>query len=236
VTYTQPLLTIFLVMAAAAVMRVQNRRRRVLAIAGVCGLFCVSWPPVDWLLSRPLEARYAIRPFAAPTGLQALVVFSEGIEPAHFERPYPLASQNTFERCLYAAWIYRRYGPLPVLVSGGQGAPTMRDMLLSNGVPDGMVWIEGRSDSTRENALYSAEILRQHGVSRVALVVDATSMPRAAACFRKLGIGVVPAPSSFCQLGPISQELLPSWRAIRQNEDTLHEILGLLWYRLRGWI
>jgi uncharacterized SAM-binding protein YcdF (DUF218 family) len=236
VTYTQPLLTIFLVIAAAALLRVQNRRRRTLATIGICGLFCVSWPPVDWLLSRLLEARYAVRPFTPAPGLQALVVLSEGMEPAHFERPYPLASQNTFERCIYAAWIYRRYGPVPVLVSGGEGALTMRDILLSNGIADGMVWIEERSGSTHENALYSAEILRQHRISRVALVVDATSMPRAAACFRKLGIAVVPAPSSFCQFGPMPQELLPSWRAIQQNEDTLHEMLGLLWYRLRGWI
>src|ERR1035437_10147709 len=91
-----------------------RRRRR--------GLFLVSWPPVDWLLSRPLEARYAIRPFAASSGPQALVVFSERVEPPHFERPYSLASENTYERCLYTACIYRRCGPLPVLVSGGSAA------------------------------------------------------------------------------------------------------------------
>ena len=207
-----------------------------LAGAGVCGLFLVSWPPAAWLFSRPLEARYAIRPFTASPGLQAVVVFSEGIEPPHFERPYPVASRNTYERCLYAAWIYRRYGPLPVLVSGGPNALTMQELLVTNGVTEGMTWTDERAHSTHENALYSAQILRQHGISRVALVVDATSMARAVACFRKLGIEVVPAPSSFCQLGPLVEDFLPGWRAIQQNEDTLHEALGLLWYRLRGWV
>jgi uncharacterized SAM-binding protein YcdF (DUF218 family) len=242
-TYTQPLLTIFLVITAAALVGVRDRRRKVVAAAGVCGLFLVSWPPVDWLFSRPLEARYAIRPFVAPPGLQALVVFSERVEPPHFERPYSLASENTWERCRYAAWIYRRYGPLPVVVSGGPvaagfpaSAPTMRDILIGNGVAEGMVWSEERSRSTHEKALYSAGILKQHGISRAALVVDATSMPRAAACLHKLGIEVVPSPCSYRQPGPLQEELLPSWRAIRQNEDTLHEVLGLIWYRLRGWI
>ncbi len=214
-----------------------------LASAAVCGLFLLSWPPAAWLFSRPLEAPYPIRPFAASPGLQALVVFSEDIEPPHFERPYPLAASNTYERCLYAAWICRQYGPLPVLLSGGPGEPgsragalAMRDILLQNGVAESMVWTEEQSGSTRENALYSARILRQRGISRVALVVDATSMPRAAACLRKLGVDVLPAPSSFFQLDPLSKELLPGWKAIRQNEETLHEAVGLLWYRLRGWI
>jgi uncharacterized SAM-binding protein YcdF (DUF218 family) len=183
-----------------------------------------------------LEGRYAVQPFVQMAGLEALVVLSEGVEPANIERPYPLASQNTTQRCLYAAWIYRRYGERPVLVSGGRYALTMRDILVRNDVAESSVWIEEKSQSTRENAVYSAEILRRHGVSRVALIVDATSMPRAAACFRKLGIEAIPAPSKFRDFGRLSDEFLPNWKAIRQNEDTLHEMLGLLWYWMRGWI
>jgi uncharacterized SAM-binding protein YcdF (DUF218 family) len=236
VTYTQPLLTIFLVFAAVSLWGFQNRRSRMVAGIGICGLFLLSWPPAAWLFSRPLEARYPIRPFDAGPGVQALVVFSENIEPARFERPYPLASQNTYERCLYTASIYRRYGPIPVVVSGGEGAATMKEILVAAGVAEALAWTEERSSSTYENALYSSQILQQHGITRVALIVDATSMPRAAACFRKLGIEVVPAPSRFYQLGPLPTDYLPGWKAVRQNEDTLHEALGLLWYRLRGWI
>jgi uncharacterized SAM-binding protein YcdF (DUF218 family) len=243
VTYTQPLLTILLATAAAALLGFPERIRRRLATSAVCGLFCVCWPPADWLFSRPLEARYPLRPFVPTLGLEALVVFSEGIDPPQSQRPYPVVSQNTDERCLYAAWIYHRHGPLPVLVSGGApgtrlpaAALAMRDILLKNGIPESMLLTEELSKSTRENALRTAEILRQRGISRVALIVDARSMPRAAACLQKLGIEVVPAPSRFRQFGPLREELLPNWRAIRENEDTLHETLGLLWYLMRGWI
>jgi uncharacterized SAM-binding protein YcdF (DUF218 family) len=113
----------------------------------------------------------------------------------------------------------------------------MRELLKRAGVPESSIWTEERSYSTHENAVYGSEILRQHGISQIALVVDAQSMPRAAACFRKQGIAVMPAPCEFHSFGPpLSEEFLPNWNAIRRNERTLHEIVGLGWYWLRGWI
>ena len=49
------------------------------------------------------------------------------------------------------------------------------------------------------------------------------------------GHGREPAIASFTYY-PHWEELLPRWRAIEQNELTVHEFLGLAWYRLRGWI
>jgi hypothetical protein len=60
-------------------------------------------------------------------------------------------------------------------------------------------------------------------------------MPRAAAVLEKQGIRVTPAPSSFREWEGFG-ELLPGWQAVRGNEETLHEILGLFAYKLRGWI
>jgi len=112
----------------------------------------------------------------------------------------------------------------------------MSQLLRKSDVPGNMIWTEDRSHSTYENALYSTMILRAHGISHIALIVDAASMPRAAACFRKLGIDVTPAPSNFRTFGIWQDELLPNWIAVRRNEDTLHEVIGLAWYTLRGWI
>jgi uncharacterized SAM-binding protein YcdF (DUF218 family) len=112
----------------------------------------------------------------------------------------------------------------------------MRKLVVNEGVPLEMIWVEDRSLSTHENATFSAQILRRHGVRRIALVVDARSMRRAAACFRHEGIEVVEAPSRFLYLSGIVDDWLPGWKAIRGNEHTLHEMAGLVWYRLRGWI
>lgn len=242
-TYLQPFLLVMLVLAAIGLWRIPRRGGRALAIAGVAGIFLWSWPPAEWLLSLPLTARYAVRPLGPDSHPQAIVVFAESVQPPLFGDGYPLAGENTYRRCEYAAWIYRRIGPLPVLVSGGRGsqrfppvAVTMRDVLLRDGLPPDMVWTEEESHSTHENAVYSARILARHGISRVALVVDATSMARAEACMRKEQVQVIPAPCAFHVLDPWQDQVLPSARSIHRNDDNLHEILGIVWYRLRGWI
>lgn len=240
-TYTQPLMPVFVCIAIIGLVRLRRGKNVWLAMSGVLGLFLVSWPPVDWLFSRPLEVWYPVRPFSmAP--VQAIVVLAGGVDPPHYERPYPLANQDTYERCQFAAWLYRQR-PGPVLACGGredEGLPpdstAMRDLLQQAGVPQAMIWTEDRSHSTHENAVYGSEILRQRGIRSIALIVDAQSMLRAERCFRKEGITVVPAPCRFREFGPVFRELLPGWRAIQQNELTLHETLGLVWYRLRGWI
>ena len=156
-------------------------------------------------------------------------------------RPYPLAAHDTYARIQHAAWLIKHWDSKPVLACGGGQdseaySQTIRHLLESEGVPPDKIWIEARSRSTHENALYGSEILRQHGISRIALVIDARSMDRAAASFRKQGITVVPAPFRFYDLKLELQDVLPTWRAIQTNGETAHELVGLLWYWLRGWI
>jgi uncharacterized SAM-binding protein YcdF (DUF218 family) len=233
-TYTQPLFLFFSALAMAGTLM----KRRLVTIGGVLGLLVIASPATEWIFSRPLEAGYPVRPFEPPTGVQAIVVFSGGVSSAVFERPYPAPNLDTIERCEYAAWIYRNR-PLPVLACAGaspSSSVAMCDWLRRGGVPESMIWIEEKSRDTHENALYGAEVLRRHGVERVALVVDARSMVRAGASLRKQGIQVTPAPSRFDQWGPLSEEIFPNWKGLKGNEDTLHEVLGLLWYRMRGWI
>ena len=241
-TYIQPLLLVFSFAALFGLARVWRCHHKALLVAGLIGLTITSWPPVEWLLSRPLEMRYPVQPFRPTPGIQAIVVFSAAVSSPLYERPYPQAGYDTLERCAYAAWVYRQIGPIPVLACGGRESSnsppfsvTMRELLRQAGVPENMIWTEEASTSTYENARFGADILRSHGIGRVALVVDARSMPRAAAVLEKQGIRVAPAPSRFRQWNGL-QELLPGWKAIRGNEDTLHETLGLCYYRLRGWI
>lgn len=242
-TYTEPLLAVFLGIALAGAICFKGKKASRIALTGLIGVFTISWPPLDWLFSRPLEARYPVRPFQPSDSVQAIVVLGSAFEPPHYERPYPLADPYTYARCMQAAWIYHQKAA-PILACEGRRKSRavsnqdsrMRSLLETLGVPANMIWVEGVSSSTHENALFGAEILRQHGVSRVALVVEAASMPRASACFQKLGIEILPAPSDFRQWNGWANEWMPGWSAIRHNEIILHESIGLLWYRMRGWI
>ena len=242
--YVEPLLLLFLAVGAAAWTGILNSptRKRILGLS-LLGLFLLSWPPAEWLFSRPLESRYPVRPFQSVAGVEAIVVLGGGVSPPQYERPYARPDMDTVDHCAMAAWVYKRLGPLPVLACEGSHGKVsfpsiMHDLLRAGGVPDELIWIEDRSRNTHENAVYGAEILKEHGIGRIVLVTDAQSMPRAAACFRKLGIAVVaPAPSEFGELDlSASDDLLPNWKAVRRNERTLHEVLGIAWYSLRGWI
>ena len=171
----------------------------------------------------------------------ALVVLLSAVRMPRPNRPYPLPDQATFERAEYTAWLYHHWRPLPVLVCGGPQrfgerpiATTGREILERAGIPEASIWTEERSRSTYEDAAFGANVLRSHGITTIALVVEAQSMLRADYCFRKQGITVVPAASGYREWGSLSEELIPSWKAIQRNEVTLHETLGLAWYWMRG--
>ena len=241
-SYIEPLVLVFVVFIFIGVVRLRHSRGFLLPAAGATALLLLSWPPVDWLLSRPLEAWYPVRPFrAAPA--QAIVVLAVSVSPPLHERPYALPDHHTYERCEFAAWLYKHWQPVPVLACGGPASPgeqplsaAMRQLLQRAGVPEGMIWTEERSRSTHENALYGAEILRQRGIRRIALVGEAQGMLRAEVSFRKQGMAVVPAPCAFREFDASLEEFIPTWKAISRNEGTLHESLGLAWYWLRGWL
>ena len=137
-------------------------------------------------------------------------------------------------RCRYAAWLYREGWRIPVVVSGGrQGdrvlAAIMREVLVAEGVPWETIWLEGVSNSTRENAAYTAKLLLPRGIRRIVLVTEAYHMRRAERDFRKERFEVEPAPCAYrsAEFTGNWQQWIPNSRAIEINEDTLHEWLAM---------
>jgi uncharacterized SAM-binding protein YcdF (DUF218 family) len=246
-TYTQPLFTSLLAIAFAALaFRKRGGRldRPLVPFLALGALFLVSWAPAATLVTRVFESRNPPRLYPAETA-EAIVVLSSAVFPPCPPIPTPRLGADTYERCQYAAWLHTHWKPLPVLACGGMGDPedlppyslVMRQALEREGVPPSAIWIEGRSLSTHENAVFGAELLRQKGIRKIVLVTEAYHMPRAADCFRKAGIVVVPAACGYRSYHTFhAEELLPGWEPIAWNEDALHEGVGLAWYWMRGWI
>src|SRR6185436_11339472 len=97
-----------------------------------------------------------------------------------------VAGPMTMQRVRYAAALQKRTG-LPLLVSGGvprAGLPSLAAMMADAAGELGVKakWREERSGDTRENARFSAELLKADGKKTVMLVTSAFHMPRAAAC------------------------------------------------------
>ena len=87
-------------------------------------------------------------------------------------------------------------GAAPLIVVSGGGAPvseaqTMAELARAAGVPDPALVCEAASRNTAENALNSARLLRQIGLSRVLLVSSRMHLLRARWLFRLAGLRVV---------------------------------------------
>lgn len=247
-TYSQPLFPTLLLLAFVGLIRNWRRsqgQKPILLSIGLFGVLFISWPPFAWLALQPFE-----RPFPRTIDLsndaQAIVVLASGIQYPTVPRvPVARLGSDTYERCQYAAYLHNHWRPLPILVSGRGNqsdhtppyAILMQDALARQGVPLDAIWAEVKSRTTHEDAAFSAELLRQKGITRIVLVTDAYHMWRAELSFRKQGLKVIPAACGYRSVfGVHLADLLPAWEPIGFNEDLLHETLGLIWYKMHGWV
>lgn len=243
-TYLEPALPLLLLLAAIGVVRDWRRsgkgRRPWLQAMALAGVWFLSLESAAWLVSRPLEMSYGQGPF--PSGdAEAIVVLSGSVNAPVPNRPYPLATADTYRRVQHAAWLFHNWKRVPILVcGGGRGdrpyAETMRHMLESEGVPREAILLEPQSGNTYQSAVFGSAILRSRGITKVALVIEANAMRRAAAAFRRQNLVVFAAPSRYIGLSWHIQDYVPGWRGIALNGENIHEIVGLAWYKLRGWI
>lgn len=196
-----------------------------------------------WLLVTPLENLEAPLLATKNTGAQAIVVLSAGSlasNPEYDNQAIP--DYIALGRIRYAAKLYRDTG-LPILVTGGSGSKSqehdsfalsmVRVFEYEFSIP--VKWHEDQSTNTRENADYSAQILKKDGVTHILLVTDAMHMRRARLVFEQAGLHVTSAPTLFFSLDEIGLfSYLPSAEGLRRSHYAMYEWLGLAWYWMRS--
>lgn len=165
------------------------------------------------------------------SGAQAVVVLGGGIN----QSPSGCRPSAASMRRLLAALDEVEQRKLPLLISGGGNRGKECDseaQLMADSLAHGQVealWLEGDSQNTYANALYSSELLKQKRIAKVVLVTDMEHMPRAVRCFRKFNIEVIPA--------PIDRLPEPVWMPTSAAAMVLpaiwYEWLALLWYELK---
>jgi uncharacterized SAM-binding protein YcdF (DUF218 family) len=199
------------------------------------------------VISAPL--RRGFHSFAvsdAPPPPRAIVLLGAGARTVHgrAERIGVLTLGGA-ARVLEAAHVFTVLGGAWIVSSGGP--PEGRDMipeseimrraLVELGVPDSMILVESESKVTRDEAILSAKILRQRGITSCIVVTSDTHMRRALASFRRIGLNAVPAVA----IDPISSERpqrkwVPTQQAVEFSQEVIHEYVGLAWYWMRGWL
>ena len=148
---------------------------------------------------------------------------------------YGMVGGSTYWRGVYAVLCYREAHYGRVVLSGGpesgeSPALALRQFVLSQGVPEKVIRVENRSLSTRENALFAAELLRGTPGRKLLLTSD-YHMFRASRAFRRAGLDVATLPF------PDVLKRITSWRGRWPAFlDLVLETVKIVYYRIRGWI
>jgi uncharacterized SAM-binding protein YcdF (DUF218 family) len=216
------------------------RRRHVktgksLMIAAAALLWLLSTPLVSSQLMAWLEKQGSTARACVP---QAIVVLGAG---TRFKAPEYGGADTVgvlaLERLRYTAHLQRQTS-LPILVSGGSPdggksseAALMKDVL-ENDFRATVKWVEGAAHNTRESAVFARQLLQRDNIGAAYLVTHASHMPRAQRVFARTGLCVVAAPTGKGEGRVTVLSFLPSASALLESHTVLHELIGMLWYRL----
>lgn len=193
----------------------------------------------------------SLRPFAAadavPNRRTAVVILGSGsVTVEDWDgRGFALPDRPAMARVLEAARVFALVDPAFVISSGGNPHPsrktvptgeTMRAALVTLGVPANRILVETESRTTREEAVVIAPMLRQHGADQVILVTSEEHMRRSLGTFRAVGVTAIPAIARDLRRDITwVQRWLPSDDGLGTASENAHEVLGIVYYALRGW-
>jgi uncharacterized SAM-binding protein YcdF (DUF218 family) len=199
------------------------------------------------IASAPLrDGFHTFRAKDAPAEPRAIVVLGAGARTVHgHAQLIGVLTLGGAARVLEAARVFQLLGGSLVVSSGGSAegqdmipeSEVMRRALLELGVPDSSIVLESESKVTRDEAVFTAKILRDRGITSCIVVTSDTHMRRALATFRRAGLNAVPAialnPMGFASA---RRRWVPTQQALEFSQEVVHEYIGLAWYRLRGWL
>lgn len=233
-----------LVCLVLALWRPRDRGARLALATLVAGYYLLSTAPVPNLVIRSLERQAVL----AGEGLgaqafDAIVVLAGGASFGGDEGGPGELNGASWRRLWRGVEVYHELdGKTPILFSGRgrRGDPTPRLALAAAtrwGIPADRFWIEAASTNTQASALDVRKLLderlspaRRH---RVALVTSAWHMPRSVAAFARVGVDAVPVPCDFQTVGAWRLvDFLPRHEALLRSTLALHELAGIVAYRL----
>lgn len=130
-------------------------------------------------------------------------------------------------------------GPANYLEPWAKESEIIKDLYVLCGIPAHDILVENRSLNTYENALYSKEILANTGEDKFLLITSSLHIRRAKACFDKQGIYVQPYPAMKGvgnRRWELDYLLVPSIDNFSKWRSLIHEWIGFLSYKVRGYV
>jgi uncharacterized SAM-binding protein YcdF (DUF218 family) len=242
-------ITIVMVLVVVALAMLARGRTRIASgalVAAVAVLWIASMPLVAEGLYRHLETRYPPLPLAEIPESGCIVLLGGVVSPPLAPR-VDLELSEPVDRVYKSAQLYRAgkaqfiivtAGNQPWSVSPWAEADLIRDLLQEWGVPHDAIFLEGSSRNTRENAVYTKNVIDSIHCETALLVTSAAHMPRAVAAFQAVGVSIVPVSTDVRVVDkglPAAMDFLPSAAALAMTSEALREWIGQAVYRLQGW-
>ena len=224
-----------------------NLTKKRISIAFLIILYVFSCPAII----NPIIQTYE---FPAKS-INSLQIYNYGIvltgglinESMSIDSSIHLGSQG--DRLWQTAEIYKAGKIKKVIISGGDGYKRMnhnnvtenskaKDFLIKVGVKATDIIQEDQSVNTHENAKFSKKILKQYNKEKVLIITSAFHLKRALACFKKQNVDVDGfAAAIISENHPFKwQDLIPSQEALRNCEILANEAIGMITYKIFGYI
>ncbi len=242
-------LGVALALLLIALLLLRRDRRRTasgfMAVAVVV-LWAGSTPFVAKTLYRGIESEYPPTPFEQIPEGDCAIVLGGVVGPPLLPR-VDTELYEAVDRVYRTAELYlARKVPMVVVTGGNQPwsetqvaeADLIRDLLVKWGVPKDKIFLEGSSRNTRENALYTRNLLNSINCESPLLVTSAAHMPRAVAAFNNVGFNVTPVSTDVRVAGsrlPGFMDFLPSAGALAMTSEAIREWIGQKIYAMKGW-
>ena len=239
--------TWFVLLALAGLMANKPERKRKWWFAAFIVLIIFSNP----FLANEVMKRWEVPPIHTETITKPYdvgILLGGSLQSFDLSNSRPVYSQSV-DRLLQTISLYKSGKVKKILLSGGSGSVTRpgereADIILKvleeTGIPASDIIIENQSRNTYENAAYSARVLKKENYgSRHLLITSSFHMRRSMACFHKAGLDPDPFPvdpRSHRNFYTPENSVLPHPGALLTWDAMVHEWLGILSYRLAGYI
>ena len=237
-----------LLVACFRAIRRKDKRQALFTSGLALGISIVGGTKLPAYLLSTLERPYVVEDLKAIPKCDAVVVLGGGhshVSTGTFE----IELHDAADRILTAAELVR-LGKGNALVTGGGGYGVDGEMvsegiLLKNWLKawkpfDEPIYDLGVNLHTRDEAVNTKALAEKHGWKKIALVTSAWHMRRSKALFEQVGLEVVPVGSDLQGISALENMWIfypvPHDSGFEQLAYYMHEQVGWVYYKLRGWL
>ena len=226
----------------------KNKRQALFTGSLVLFISIIGGTKLPAYLLSTLERPYIVEDISTISECDAVVLLGGG-HNYNSKGVFQIELNGSADRILTATELVR-IGKAEALVAGGggfweKGRQQGEGKLLKNWMEawkpfDQPVYDLGVNSNTRDEAINTLELANKHGWKKIALVTSAWHMRRSKALFEQVGFEVVPVGSDL--QGITALENSWSFYPVPHNSGFnhlawyMHEQIGWLYYKLRGWL